>query len=45
MISWSGGGHIGFLRMPLDEMLHTLRKMLSYTIMNTYQSIEKVYLQ
>ena len=29
MISWSGGGHIGFKKMPLDEILHTLRKMLS----------------
>ena len=28
MISWSGDGHIGFLKMPLDEILHTLRKML-----------------
>ncbi len=28
--------------MPLDEILHTLRKMLSYTIMNSNQSTEKV---
>ena len=28
--------------MPLDEILHTLRKMLSYTIINSFQSTEKV---
>ena len=42
MISRSRGGHIGFYKMPLDEILHTLRKMLSQTIMNSYQSTEKV---
>ena len=42
MIPWSRGGHIGFYKMPLDEILHTLRKMLSQTIMNSYQSTEKV---
>ena len=29
MISWSRGGHIGFNKILVDEILHTLRKMSS----------------
>ena len=43
MIPWSRGGHIGFYKIPPDEILHTLRKMLSQTIMNSYQSTESLY--
>ena len=36
------GGHFGFKKMPMDEILHTLWKMFPGTLENWYQSTKKV---
>jgi len=41
MIWGDSGGHIGFLKKPRDEILHTLQKLFSYAYMNSYQSLKK----
>ena len=42
MIFMNRGGHLGFKKMPMDKILHTLRKMWAGTYMNSNQSSKKV---
>ena len=42
MIVEYSGGHIGFLKMPTDEFLHTLRKIEVEVNTNSNQSRKKV---
>jgi len=42
MISMGVGGHIGFLKKAMNEILHTLQKISSYAYINSYQSLKKV---
>ena len=42
MIFMSRGGHFGFKKMPMDKILHTLRKMFAGTYINSNQSSKKV---
>jgi len=42
MLSGDLGGHIGFLKKPSNEILHTLQKLFPYAYINSYQSLKKV---
>ena len=44
LVIWGRGSrHLGFKKMPPGEILHTLQKLSSQTLMNTYQSKKKLY--
>ena len=44
LVIWGRGSrHLGFKKMPPGEILHTLQKLSSQTLMNTYQSKKTLY--